>query len=140
MNRVQWLNSLPGKYKNEILNKLLEEGVELDINKHYKVVVDLHSNQSFHQLVDASSPSRTQIQRESSPHVSIHDGGRSRAATSPAGQEGGFVEAAGPQAANTEEALRVSWKRIREQDYEDYLNNTVAGKSHVKSPGNGPAN
>lgn len=58
MNRVQWLNSLPSKYKNEILNKLLEEGVELDINKHYKVVVDLHSNQSFHQLADASSPSR----------------------------------------------------------------------------------
>lgn len=36
-----WLTSLPVKFKNEILMKLIEDGVVLEKSKNYKMVVDL---------------------------------------------------------------------------------------------------
>ena len=41
MHKVHWLNSLPGKYKDEIINQILDCGVDLNHEKQYKIVVDI---------------------------------------------------------------------------------------------------
>eukprot|EP00347_Sterkiella_histriomuscorum_P015735 403355879 len=40
-DKLTWLSSLPGKYKEEILEKLIEDNVDLNKSHQYKVVVDI---------------------------------------------------------------------------------------------------
>jgi hypothetical protein len=41
MHKIHWLNSLPGKYKDEIIDQILDCGVDLNHEKQYKIVVDI---------------------------------------------------------------------------------------------------
>ena len=56
---MQWFNSLPTKYKNEVLRKLVEEKIELEANRNYRVIVDINSkNKSFSPQRSSVSPKR----------------------------------------------------------------------------------
>ena len=41
MQRIHWLNSLPTKYKDEIVDQILDHGVQLNQESNYKIVVDI---------------------------------------------------------------------------------------------------
>ena len=47
---IFWFDSLDPKFKNEILTTLIEQKVDLDISKRYKVVIDRQNNKSFKQM------------------------------------------------------------------------------------------
>ena len=56
---MQWFSSLPTKYKNEVLRKLVEEKIELEANRNYRVIVDINSkNKSFSPKRSSVSPKR----------------------------------------------------------------------------------
>ena len=41
MQKIHWLNSLPTKYKDEIVDQILDHGVKLNQDSNYKIVVDI---------------------------------------------------------------------------------------------------
>jgi len=41
MSKIHWLNSLPSKYKDEILDQVVTSGNQLDEAGNYKIVLDL---------------------------------------------------------------------------------------------------
>lgn len=45
-SQIRWLNSLPLKYKNEIINQLINQKIDLNEDKQYKIIVDLMSKPS----------------------------------------------------------------------------------------------
>lgn len=45
VSRVLWLNSLPARFKKEILSTLIEEKIELSVTHSYKVYVDFGSSE-----------------------------------------------------------------------------------------------
>ncbi|CDW81808.1 UNKNOWN [Stylonychia lemnae] len=41
ISRLNWLSSLPSKYKEELIQKILDDKLTLDQSHHYKVVLDI---------------------------------------------------------------------------------------------------
>ena len=41
VSKIHWLNSLPEKYKNQILDSIVENDVALDFERQYKIIVDI---------------------------------------------------------------------------------------------------
>ena len=54
MSRVLWLNSLPQRLKKEILNKLLDDKIELSAKDQYRIKIDL----GYFATVHTNSPSK----------------------------------------------------------------------------------
>ena len=41
MAKVKWINSLPQKYREGIVDQILDHQIDIKPNKNYKIVVDL---------------------------------------------------------------------------------------------------
>ena len=41
LKKLNWLSSIPSRYKNEILAQILDSNIELDNQNSYKIIIDL---------------------------------------------------------------------------------------------------
>ena len=65
-------------FKQEVLNKLIDEGVELDAGRQYKIVVDFVNSKSFHAMLaeqrSSNIATRNRVSKTLNADVSIDEG------------------------------------------------------------------
>ena len=122
MNRVLWLNSLPPRFKKEILDKLISENINLSMNDQYKIMVD------FGQIAISHNLGPREKQEQPSPQRRGSQSPRAGASQSPIRVTVEHIKKAQTNFIDLEKQRKKMLSRAEKQrllldaEYDEYLN------------------